>query len=100
MVSFILGVDWEETFRYKLVVKNKVVSQANSQTKLITAYKSYPMKGSAIFPIHSLSFTHLALVTPKREKFMAQIKESSSTHPPNGIDHLDGIGMALLLKLP
>ena len=48
MVNYILGVEWADDFRYKLVVEDSKVSQANSQTKDITAYTFYPMEGSAI----------------------------------------------------
>ena len=102
MVNFILGVDWKDTFRYKLVVENKGVSQANSQTKEITAYTFYPMKGSAI------PYTFTIIDTPgfgdteglKRDKFItSQIKEFFSIPPPNGIDHLDGIGFVTQASL-
>jgi len=102
MVNFILGVDWKDTFRYKLVVENKGLSQANSQTKEITAYTFYPMKGSAI------PYTFTIIDTPgfgdteglKRDKFItSQIKEFFSIPPPNGIDHLDGIGFVTQASL-
>ena len=102
MVNFILGVDWKDPFRYKLVVDNKGVSQANSQTKDITAYTFYPMKGSAI------PYTFTIIDTPgfgdteglKRDKFItSQIKEFFSIPPPNGIDHLDGIGFVTQASL-
>lgn len=102
MVNFILGVDWKDPFRYKLVVDNKKVSQANSQTKDITAYTFYPMKGSAI------PYTFTIIDTPgfgdteglKRDKFItSQIKEFFSIPPPNGIDHLDGIGFVTQASL-
>ena len=102
MVNFILGVDWKDTFRYKLVVENKGISQANSQTKEITAYTFYPMKGSAI------PYTFTIIDTPgfgdteglKRDKFItSQIKEFFSIPPPNGIDHLDGIGFVTQASL-
>lgn len=102
MVNFILGVDWKDPFRYKLVVENKSVSQANSQTKDITAYTFYPMKGSAI------PYTFTIIDTPgfgdteglKRDKFItSQIKEFFSIPPPNGIDHLDGIGFVTQASL-
>jgi len=48
MMNYILGVEWDDDFRFKLIVEDHRVSQANSQTKSITAYTFYPMKGSAI----------------------------------------------------
>lgn len=102
MVNFILGVDWKDPFRYKLVVENKGISQANSQTKDITAYTFYPMKGSAIpytlTIIDTPGFGDTAGLT--RDKFItSQIKEFFSIPPPNGIDHLDGIGFVTQASL-
>lgn len=102
MVNYILGVDWKDDFRYKLVVEDKGVSQANSQTKDITAYTLYPMKGS------SLPYTFTIVDTPgfgdteglKRDKFITnQIKEFFSIPPPHGIDHLDGVGFVTQASL-
>ncbi|KAL9950870.1 hypothetical protein ACROYT_G043440 [Oculina patagonica] len=102
MVNYILGVDWKDDFRYKLVVEDKSVSQANSQTKDITAYTLYPLKGS------SLPYTFTIVDTPgfgdteglKRDKFITnQIKEFFSISPPHGIDHLDGIGFVTQASL-
>ena len=71
------------------------MSQADSQTKDITAYTFHPMAGSAI------TYTFTIIDTPgfgateglKRDKEITeQIKEFFSIPPPEGIDHLDGIG--------
>lgn len=45
MVSYILGVEWKDNFRFKLIVEDNGLSQANSQTKNITAYTFHPMGG-------------------------------------------------------
>ena len=58
MVNYILGVEWADKFRYKLVAEDSRVSQAFSQTRDITAYTIYPMKGSAI------SYTFTIIDTP------------------------------------
>ena len=95
MVNYILGVEWADDFRYKLVVEDSKVSQANSQTKDITAYTFYPMEGAAI------PYTFTIIDTPgfgdteglKRDKEITnQIKEFFSIPPPDGINYLDGIG--------
>ena len=38
MVNYILGVDWEDDFRFKVIAEEYGTSQAHSQTKTITAY--------------------------------------------------------------
>jgi len=95
MVNYILGVEWKDDFRFKLITEDDKLSQADSQTKDITAYTFHPMRGSAI------RYTFTIIDTPgfgateglKRDKEITeQIKEFFSIPPPEGIDHLDGIG--------
>ena len=102
MVNYILGIKWEDKFRYKLVVEDSKVSQAHSQTKEITAYTFHPMKGSAV------PYTFTIIDTPgfgdteglKRDQEITdQIKEFFSIPPPNGIDHIDGIGFVTQASL-
>ena len=102
MVNYMLGVEWKDDYRYKLIVEDKGVSQAYSQTKNITAYTFYPLKGSAI------PYTFTIIDTPgfgdteglKRDKLItSQIKEFFSISPPDGIDHLDGVGFVTQASL-
>lgn len=95
MVNYILGVEWADEFRFKLVVEDSEQTQAHSQTKEITAYTFHPMEGSAV------PYTFTIIDTPgfgdteglKRDKEITnQIKEFFLIPPPNGIDHLDGVG--------
>jgi len=93
MMNYILGVEWKDNFRFKLIAEKEEKSQAYSQTKLITAYTLYKMESSP------LPYTLTIIDTPgfgdteglKRDRFITnQIKEFFSI--PHGIDHLDGIG--------
>lgn len=102
MVNYILGVQWEDNFRFKLI-DEAVSSQANSVTKEITAYTIHPMEGS------TLPYTFTIIDTPgygdtegfKRDLFItSQIKEFFSLEAPFGIDHLDGIGFVTQSSLP
>lgn len=95
MVNYILGVEWKDDFRFKIITEDDKLSQADSQTSDITAYTFHPMKGSAI------EYTFTIIDTPgfgatqglKRDKEITeQIREFFSISPPKGIDHLDGIG--------
>ena len=95
MVNYIMGVTWEDDFRFKLAIDDPNVSTSQSQTKYITAYTFYPMEGSG------LTYKFTIIDTPgfgdteglKRDKIIAQqIKEFFSIPPPEGIEHLDGIG--------
>uniref|UniRef100_A0A3Q2Q0V5 Uncharacterized LOC105922848 n=1 Tax=Fundulus heteroclitus TaxID=8078 RepID=A0A3Q2Q0V5_FUNHE len=39
MINYILGVKWEDSYRFKLVDENLMTSQAHSQTSEVTVYK-------------------------------------------------------------
>ena len=95
MVNYIMGVTWEDDFRFKLAIDDPNVSTSQSQTKYITSYTFYPMEGSG------LTYKFTIIDTPgfgdteglKRDKIITkQIKEFFSIPPPDGIEHLDGIG--------
>lgn len=95
MVNYIMGVTWEDDFRFKLAIDEPNVSSSKSQTKYITAYTFYPMEGSG------LTFKFTIIDTPgfgdteglKRDRTITQqVKEFFSVPPPDGIDHIDGIG--------
>lgn len=98
MVNYILGVQWEDEFRFKAITGETKAGQAYSQTQGITAYTFYPMKGSAV------SYTFTVIDTPgyggtggvQRDKEITkQIKKFFSLPPPHGIDHLDGVGFVV-----
>ncbi|MDY6805185.1 MAG: GTPase [Cyanobacteriota bacterium] len=93
MVNYILGVEWKDDFRFKLIGDEGGKSQAHSQTKLITSYTIHKMEDSP------LPYTLTIVDTPgfgdtgglKRDEFITnQIREFFSI--PNGISHIDGIG--------
>ena len=95
MANYIMGVKWEDDFRFKVVTDDPNVSTSKSQTKFITAYTFYPMEGSA------LSYKLTIIDTPgfgdteglKRDKAITkQIEEFFSIPLPNGVSHLDGVG--------
>ena len=88
MVNYIMGVKWEDGFRFKVAIDE-------CQTNYITAYTFHPTDGSAV------PYTFMVIDTPgfgdtegvKRGKEITeQIKKFFSIPPPEGIDHLDGIG--------
>ncbi|XP_056453803.1 uncharacterized protein LOC130388360 [Gadus chalcogrammus] len=39
MINYILGIDWEDSFRFKLIDEDQSKSQAESQTSEVTTYK-------------------------------------------------------------
>ena len=98
MANYILGVQWKDEFRFKVITEETKLSHGQSQTQGITACTFYPMKGSAV------PYTFTVIDTPgygateevKRDKEITeQIKEFFSLPPPHGIDHLDGVGFVV-----
>ncbi|XP_032420347.1 uncharacterized protein LOC116720938 [Xiphophorus hellerii] len=45
MINYVLGVRWEDSFRFKLVDEGQSDSQVHSQTSEITVYKLYHQEG-------------------------------------------------------
>ncbi|XP_074506012.1 uncharacterized protein LOC141776382 [Sebastes fasciatus] len=53
MINYIVGVEWEDTFRFKLIDEDQLRSQAESQTSEVTVYKINHQDGFKID--HSLT---------------------------------------------
>ena len=90
IVNYIMGVSWNDDFRFKIIIDEK--SQSHSQTNQITAYSFH---GSC------LPYTLTVIDTPgfgdtrgiERDKAIVnQIKELFSTRKSDSIDHIHGIG--------
>ena len=95
MANYILGVQWDDDFRFKLIDEPHSLSCAYSQTACITAYTFYKEKGSL------LPYTLTVIDTPgfgdtagidRDKKIIEQIKELFSISGDEGIDQLHGIG--------
>ena len=94
MANYIMGVQWDDEFRFKLIVESSQ-DQSKSQTKCITAYTFYKESGS------SLPYTLTVIDTPgfgdtggltRDKEIVSQIKELFSIAGDEGIDQLHGIG--------
>jgi len=109
MVNYLLGVEWGDVFRFKLIVDegdkkvNSDTAQAHSQTKWITAYTFHHQRGSP------LPYTLTIIDTPgfgdtggleRDHRITQQIKDLFSMDPPNCIDHLNAIGFVTQSTLP
>lgn len=53
MINYILGVEWQDSYRFKLVDEGQLTSQAHSQTSEVTVYKINHREGFKID--HSLT---------------------------------------------
>ena len=95
MVNYILGVEWKDPFRFKLMTSELASkSQAHCQTNEITAYTLHQMQGSKV------PYTLTIIDTPefgdtksseRNRKIASQIKEFLFIRGEGEIDHLDGI---------
>ena len=94
MANYIMGVHWEDDFRFKLIAEKTSQDQSRSQTMNITAYTFYKDNSS-------LKYTLTVIDTPgfgdteglDRDKYIvSQIKELFSIVGAEGIDQLHGIG--------
>ena len=97
MLNYILGAQWKDDFRFKLInVTNETTdNQAHSQTQMITAYTIGQVDGSP------LSYTITIIDTPdtrglhQDKLIVKQITELFSLKDQHGINHLHGNGFVL-----
>ena len=95
MANYVMGVEWDDPFRFKLVTEDGGKSQAHSQTTWITAYKLHKSPGSP------LPYTLTIIDTPgfgdtrglvRDQEIAAQIKELFSLKGDCGVDQIHAIG--------
>ncbi|KAL1276468.1 hypothetical protein QQF64_036091 [Cirrhinus molitorella] len=92
MINYILGVEWEDDFRFVLIDEGKQKSQAESQTSEITAYQINYMNGFKV--PYSLTIVDTPGFGDTRgishdQKITEQIQEFFSAR--GGIDHIDAV---------
>uniref|UniRef100_A0A671SHP6 Septin-type G domain-containing protein n=1 Tax=Sinocyclocheilus anshuiensis TaxID=1608454 RepID=A0A671SHP6_9TELE len=92
MINYILGVEWEDDFRFVLIDEGKQKSQAESQTSQITAYQINHMDGFRV--PYSLTIVDTPGFGDTRgishdQKITTQIQEFFSAH--GGIDCIDAV---------
>lgn len=101
IANYILGVRWDDDFRFKLITESGSHDQSKSQTSCITAYIFPMMKGSP------LSYSLTVIDTPgfgdtdrleRDDKITKQIKEFFCNEE-EGIDHLHAIGFVTQASL-
>ncbi|KAL1279465.1 hypothetical protein QQF64_026138 [Cirrhinus molitorella] len=92
MINYILGVQWEDDFRFVLIDEETQKSQAESQTSEITAYQINHMDGFCV--PYSLTIVDTPGFGDTRgisqdQKITKQIQEFFSA--PRGIDCIDAV---------
>ena len=100
IANYIMGVEWKDDFRFKLITEKGSSDKTKSQTQVITAYTFHKEQG---FP---LPYSLTVIDTPgfgdteglaRDKKITAQIKEFFSNE--NGIDQLHAIGFVVQSSL-
>ncbi|XP_038601858.1 uncharacterized protein LOC119927324 [Tachyglossus aculeatus] len=101
MANYILGVAWEDEFRFKLITEETFRSQAESQTSIITAYHLAHQDGFQV--PYSLTIIDTPGFGDTRgidhdQALTEHIREFFSS--PRGIDHLDAVCFVVQASLP
>ena len=103
IANYIMGVDWEDEYRFKLISEETAHDRSKSQTKCITAYTFHKDRGSP------LPYTLTVIDTPgfgdtrgleRDREIIAQIKKLFSIQGDEGIDQLHGIGFVTSASQP
>ena len=98
IANYVLGIRFEDNFRFKINSDEDGSNQAHSQTSSITAYTFYPMEGS------KTSYSLTVIDTPgfgdtkgiKRDKeIVTQIRKFFSTEGVHKVHNLNGVGIVL-----
>ena len=101
MINYMLGIEWEDDFRFKLIDESADRSQAHSQTDLITTYDLYEMKDSR------LEYSLTVVDTPgfgdtrgleKDKEIMEQIQKYFQCR--HGIQQLEAVCFVVQASLP
>ena len=102
MVNYILGVDWKDDFRFKLIADEGGISQAHSLTTTITAYTIPHQQGSpfdgTLTIVDTPSFGDTKGIDSDK-RLVRQIRTFFSMPGKKGIDHIHGIGFVTQASL-
>ncbi|XP_053098196.1 uncharacterized protein LOC117599787 [Pangasianodon hypophthalmus] len=92
MANYILGVKWEEAYRFKLIHEETHRTQAESQTSIVSSYELYSQPGFKIpYPLTIIDtpgfgdtrgIEYDKLITKQLKSFLCS---------PLGIDHIDAV---------
>ncbi|XP_078251127.1 uncharacterized protein LOC144591088 [Rhinoraja longicauda] len=101
MINYILGVEWGDNFRYKLIREETGKSQAESQTSSITAYQLHHQVG------FNIDYSLTIIDTPgfgdtrgisRDQQITEQIREFFTS--PQGVDQIDAVCFVTQASLP
>lgn len=102
-VNYIFGIEWKDSFRFKMIVEPNVSNQAMSQTTKITSYTLHHMEGFKV------PYTLTIIDTPgfgdvsgimRDKEITDNIRKFFTSCDDNGITHIDGVGFVANSSLP
>ncbi|XP_053186859.1 uncharacterized protein LOC128369807 [Scomber japonicus] len=103
MINYILGVKWEDSFRFKLVHEDQSKSQAESQTSEVTVYKINHQEGfkieNSLTIVDTPGFGDTRGITRDREITEQLNNLFSATNGVSEIDAICFVAQASLARL-
>ncbi|XP_063874935.1 uncharacterized protein LOC135108143 [Scylla paramamosain] len=98
LVNYVFGVDWNDSFRFKMIVEGSHADQAESQTRNVTSYTLHHQDG------FRMPYSLTIIDTPgfgdtkgiKRDREIVEQLRKFFTSPGDlGISHIDAIGFVV-----
>ncbi|XP_045139115.1 uncharacterized protein LOC123520669 [Portunus trituberculatus] len=98
LVNYVLGVNWEDKFRFKMILEDNNANQAESQTKDVTSYTLHHQH------CFQTPYSLTIIDTPgfgdtkgiKRDKeIVEQLRKFFTSPGDRGISHIDAIGFVV-----
>ena len=102
-VNYIFGVEWQDAFRFMMIMESNAADQAVSQTTNISSYTLHHREGFKV------PYTLTIIDTPgfgdvsdiKRDQEITEtIRKFFTTRSKSGIDHIDAVGFVANYSLP
>lgn len=98
LVNYVLGVDWDDEFRFKMILEDSNANQAESQTKNVTSYTLHHQSGFrtpySLTIIDTPGFGDTKGITRDQE-IVEQLRKFFTTPGDRGISHIDAIGFVV-----
>ncbi|XP_063875966.1 uncharacterized protein LOC135108974 [Scylla paramamosain] len=98
LVNYVLGVDWDDKFRFKMIVEDSNANQAVSQTKDVTSYTLHHQDGFrtpySLTIIDTPGFGDTKGINRDKE-IVEQLRKFFTTPGDAGISHIDAIGFVV-----
>ncbi|MPC26645.1 Neoverrucotoxin subunit beta [Portunus trituberculatus] len=102
-INYIFGIEWKDSFRFKMIVEPNVTNQAMSQTTKITSYTIHHLEGFRVpytlTIIDTPGFGDVSGIMRDRE-ITENIRKFFTKCGESGITHIDAVGFVANSSLP